>query len=49
MQANFDNSEVDSDDIAYFAPAMRSWKKNIRLKGAIRGTVDDLFGKGLVI
>lgn len=34
MQANFDNSEVDSDDIAYFAPAMRSWKKNIRLKGA---------------
>ncbi|HKO79278.1 MAG TPA: hypothetical protein VJU78_02745, partial [Chitinophagaceae bacterium] len=49
MQASFDNSEIDSDDIAYFAPALQSWKKNIRLKGAVRGTVDDLVGKGLII
>jgi hypothetical protein len=49
MQANFDDSEIDSDDIAFFAPAMRSWEKTIRLKGAVRGTVDDLVGKGLII
>ena len=24
MQGNFDNSEIDSDDIAYFAPGMKS-------------------------
>lgn len=49
MQANFDNSEIDSDDIAFFAPALKTWKKNITIKGAVRGTVDDLFGKNLVI
>ncbi len=49
MQANFDDSEIDSDDIAFFAPALKTWKKNIRLKGDVRGTVDDLVGKGLMI
>ncbi len=49
MQAHFDDSEIDSDDIAFFAPGMQSWKKNIRLKGAVRGTVDDLVGKDLII
>ena len=28
MQGNFDDSEIDSDDIAYFAPDMNEWKKN---------------------
>jgi hypothetical protein len=49
MQGNFDNSEIDSDDIAFFAPAMKAWKKAIKLNGAVRGTVDDLVGKNLVI
>lgn len=49
MQANFDDADIDSDDIAYFAPAMKTWKKALRLKGSVRGTVDDLVGKGLVI
>ncbi|MEO8405442.1 MAG: AsmA family protein, partial [Chitinophagaceae bacterium] len=49
MQANFNNSEIDSDDIAFFAPEVKSWKKNITLKGDVRGTVDDLFGKKLII
>jgi hypothetical protein len=49
MQANFDNSEIDSDDIAFFAPALKTWKKNITLKGTARGTVDDIFGNKLVI
>ena len=49
MQANFNDSEIDSDDIAFFAPEMSSWKKNIQLKGAVRGTVDDIVGKNLVI
>ncbi len=49
MQPSFDNSEIDSDDIAFFAPGMSSWKKNIKLKGNVRGTVDDLVGNDLMI
>ena len=49
MQARFDNSAIDSDDIAFFAPAMKTWKKNITLKGVIRGALDDLYGSNLVI
>ena len=49
MQAIFDDSQIDSDDIAFFAPAMKTWKKTIRLQGSARGTVDDLVGKDLFI
>lgn len=49
MTANFDGSYIDSDDIAFFAPAMKSWKKKISLKGKVRGTVDDIVGREMVI
>lgn len=49
MAAVFDDSYVDSDDIAFFAPAMQSWKKKISLKGKIRGTVSDLVGRDLLV
>lgn len=49
MHGEFDGSEIDSDDIAYFAPTLSTWKKNITLKGTIRGAVDDLVGKNLLI
>ncbi|MCG2617318.1 translocation/assembly module TamB domain-containing protein [Terrimonas sp. NA20] len=49
MQGNFDDTQLDSDDIAFFAPEMKTWKKNITLNGVIRGAVDDLFGSNLVI
>jgi hypothetical protein len=49
MQASFEDSQIDSDDIAFFAPAMKTWKKSIHLKGTARGTVDDLVGKDLII
>lgn len=49
MQAYFDNSVIDSDDIAFFAPALKTWKKNITITGTVRGTVNDLVGKSLVI
>lgn len=49
MAAVFDDSYVDSDDIAFFAPAMKSWKKKISLSGKIRGTVEDLVGRDLQI
>ncbi|MEJ0102118.1 MAG: translocation/assembly module TamB domain-containing protein [Bacteroidota bacterium] len=49
MQANFDASQIDSDDIAYFAPELQTWKKQIRIHGKVRGTVDDLNGRGIKI
>ena len=49
MAANFDSSYIDSDDIAFFAPAMKTWKKKISLKGKVRGTVDDIVGREMLI
>ena len=49
LAAVFDNSYVDSDDIAFFAPGMKTWKKKISLKGKVRGTIDDLVGKDMVL
>lgn len=49
MTGNFEGTEIESDDIAYFAPALRSWKKRISLKGNVRGPVNELIGKDLVV
>ena len=49
LLGNFENSEIDSDDIAFFAPALKSWKKRIILNGKVRGTIDDLTGKDMLI
>jgi translocation-and-assembly-module (TAM) inner membrane subunit TamB-like protein len=49
MQADFNDSQISSDDIAYFAPGLRSWKKNISVTGKISGTVSDISGRGLII
>ena len=40
MTGNFEDSEIDSDDIAFFAPSMKNWKKRILLKGKISGPVE---------
>ena len=49
MQARFDEAEIDSDDIAFFAPAAKKWNKKIRISGLARGTVDDIFGSEMSI
>ncbi len=49
LAAVFDDSYVDSDDIAFFAPGMKTWKKKISLKGKVRGTVDDLVAREMVV
>ncbi|MBL7745992.1 MAG: hypothetical protein JNM19_01080 [Chitinophagaceae bacterium] len=49
LAAVFDDSYMDSDDIAFFAPGMVTWKKKISLKGKIRGTISDLVGREMVI
>lgn len=49
MQARFEDAEIDSDDIAFFAPAAKTWNKKIKISGLARGTVDDLFGNEMSI
>jgi len=49
MQAEFDESHISSDDIAFFAPELRSLKRNISITGSISGTVSDISGRGLII
>ena len=49
MQARFENAEIDSEDIAFFAPAAKTWDKKIKISGLARGTVDDLFGNEMTI
>lgn len=49
MEGRFENTEINSDDIAYFAPDLKTWKKRILLRGNIKGPVSSLIGKNLDI
>ncbi len=49
MQADFKDVYLDSDDIAFFAPSLKSWKKKITLKGSFNGTVADMAARDLLV
>ncbi len=49
LEGNFQNSQVSSDDIAFFAPQVKSWKRNFYLQGIVKGTIDNLSGKKIII
>lgn len=41
MEANFKESRVHTDDIAYFAPELKDWNRELILSGKFNGTVDN--------
>jgi hypothetical protein len=49
LAADFDNSVIASDDLAYFIPAAKSWKKTIRIDGQVSGSVDRLYADKLQV
>lgn len=49
MDVRFSNSEINSDDLAYFAPAAKTWKKRISISGTGKGTVGNISTKKLFI
>ena len=49
LEANFNKATISSDDIAFFAPEAKTWKKNIKVQGRIKGTIDALTSKDLEI
>ncbi|MEO6550222.1 MAG: translocation/assembly module TamB domain-containing protein, partial [Ferruginibacter sp.] len=49
LEANFVNSELNTDDLAFFAPEVKSWKRVFSIKGAAKGTIDNFSVKGMLI
>jgi len=49
LEGNFTNAEVHSDDIAFFAPKLKTWNRLFYFQGNTKGTVDNLFGKKMII
>jgi TamB, inner membrane protein subunit of TAM complex len=49
VEGHFQNSEVNSDDLAFFAPEASTWKENFLLSGNAKGTIDNLSAKKIII
>lgn len=49
LEGNFINSELNSKDLAYFAPELASWKRTFYLNGKAKGTIDNLSAKQINI
>ena len=49
LESDFENSSVNSDDIALFAPELKSWKRIFILNGTAKGTIDNLSAKKIRI
>jgi hypothetical protein len=49
LEGHFVNSELSSDDIAFFAPDAATWKEVFSLNGEAKGTIDNLTGKKIII
>ncbi len=49
LEGNFEKSTINSNDIAFFAPQLKTWNRNFYLQGNIKGTVDNLAAKNLIV
>ncbi len=49
MDANFNNSYISSDDLAFFAPDLKKWRRTLQIDGRAKGTVDALTGQNLTL
>jgi hypothetical protein len=47
MEANFKKASISSEDIAFFAPEIKDWNRNIRIDGKVNGTVDALVARDI--
>jgi hypothetical protein len=47
MNATFKNAKINSDDIAFFAPPLHTWKKEADISGNFSGTVSDFIFNNL--
>ncbi|MBP6431209.1 MAG: translocation/assembly module TamB domain-containing protein [Ferruginibacter sp.] len=49
LEGKFENSKVHSDDIAIFAPNLKTWNRQFDISGNARGTIDNLVTKNILI
>lgn len=49
LEGNFEKSHVHSDDIAFFAPTLKTWNRVFYFDGNVKGTIDNLAGKNIII
>ncbi len=49
LDGHFKNSEVNSEDLAYFAPETRYWETLFSLNGMAHGKINNLIGKKMII
>ncbi|NML22130.1 hypothetical protein HHL16_14700 [Pseudoflavitalea sp. G-6-1-2] len=49
MEGDFDEAYLESDDIAYFAPELKEWKKKVRINGKIKGPIENLVARKITI
>ncbi|HUQ96519.1 MAG TPA: translocation/assembly module TamB domain-containing protein [Chitinophagaceae bacterium] len=47
MEARFSKAHIASDDLAFFAPALKSWNRTLQMDGKAKGTVDALRGENV--
>ncbi len=47
LEADLKETVLNSDDIAFFAPAVKNWKRVFNMEGNAKGTVDDFTAKNL--
>ncbi len=49
LKGKFENSQIHSDDIAFFAPALKTWHRTFDIDGTARGEIDNLSAKNIFI
>jgi len=49
LDGRFIDSEVSSDDLAYFAPELKDWNRTFFLNGNAKGTIDNLTARRMQI
>ncbi len=49
MEAHFKESTINSDDLAFFSPNLKSWKRIISLEGNVKGPLDNFSAKDIKI
>lgn len=49
LDGRFIDSEVSSDDLAFFAPELKDWKRTFFINGNARGTIDNLNARRMQI
>ncbi len=49
LDGKFENSSLHSDDIAFFAPELKTWNRIVEITGSAKGTIDNLIAKKMLI